>query len=589
MSTAMYQLFESKPCLYDLFSGVQRLLRRRLFVFAIRMGLFVYFILLTCAVHAAEEPTQKPVKRGAAEEAALVLWGRPVALFRSPFEGLSPRDRVAAASARIQRLPPGAESAEIKIEEAKIGTAAGVAVVVGSRVVFFLTQADLDPASNDTLYGAAQRASANLGQALRARAEELQGGGLRSGLARMAIATLLLLIIIWSLRRARIWAVQRLQTIAALSGRLPPVLATDLQAHFLRGGQVLIRLLATVAGLFLVYLWLVYSFNQFIYTAPWGERLGRFLFDLLLQFGRGALGAVPGLVVVLIIILIARWCVRLLNVIFTGIESGTISLPWFERETAHTTQTLLIFVVWLFALVVAYPYIPGSETEAFKGLSVLVGLMVTLGSTGLINQVISGLFVVYSGSVRPEDYVRIGDMEGEITSIGSLATKLRTPRQEEITIPHSVLVGTATTNYTRLAGAEGMVVTASVTIGYDVPWRKVHGLLLLGASRTRGLRKEPPPRVLQRELSDFYVQYQLLAHLEDGQNRAVVISDLHAQIQDAFNEYDTQIMAPHFESQPERPVFVPKSKWYAAPAKEPTSGGRLEQTAELEGQKSEKD
>jgi small-conductance mechanosensitive channel len=309
-----------------------------------------------------------------------------------------------------------------------------------------------------------------------------------------------------------------------------------------------------------------------------------------LQFGRGILHALPGLIVVLIIILIARWCVRVINVIFTGITSGTISLPWFERETAGTTQTLLIFVVWLFALVVAYPYIPGSETEAFKGLSVLVGLMITLGSTGLINQVISGLFVVYSGSVRPEDYVRIGDLEGEITTIGSLATKLRTPRQEEITIPHSVLVGTATTNYTRLAGPDGMVVTASVTIGYDVPWRQVHGLLLLGASRTRGLRKEPPPRVLQRELSEVYVQYQLLAHLEDPKSRAAVLSELNAQIQDAFNEYGIQIMAPQYESQPEKPVVVPKSKWYAAPAPPArASEAGLEPTTAGENQKSGKD
>jgi small-conductance mechanosensitive channel len=399
-----------------------------------------------------------------------------------------------------------------------------------------------------------------------------------------------LLILIWSVRRARVWGVRKLHGIAPLARRFPPVLATDLQAHFSRGGQVIVRLLSAAAILVLFYLWLVYSFKQFPYTAPWGEQLARFLVDVLLQFGRGALDAVPGLAVVLIIILIARWCVRVINVIFTGIESGTISLPWFERETAHTTQTLLIFVVWLFALVVAYPYIPGSETDAFKGLSVLVGLMITLGSTGLINQVISGLFVIYSGSVRPEDYVRIGDIEGEITTIGSLATKLRTPRQEEITIPHSVLVGTATTNYTRLAGADGMVVTASVTIGYDVPWRQVHGLLLLGASRTRGLRKEPPPRVLQRELSDFYVQYQLLAHLEDAKNRAAVLSELHAQIQDAFNEYGTQIMSPHFESQPEKPVLVPKSKWHAAPAPPaPLSEGRLEQTAAVENQKSGKD
>jgi small-conductance mechanosensitive channel len=199
-------------------------------------------------------------------------------------------------------------------------------------------------------------------------------------------------------------------------------------------------------------------------------------------------------------------------------------------------------------------------------LSVLIGLMITLGSTGIINQVISGLFVVYSKSVRAKDYVRVGDVEGEVIDVGFLATKLRTPKQEEVTIPHSVLVGTATTNYSRLAGDNGMAVTTSVTIGYDVPWRQVHALLQLGAAHTQGLRRVPPPRVIQRELSDFYVQYMLLAYLEDGRNRAAVLSELHAQIQDVFNEFGTQIMSPHFEAQPEKPVVVPKSKWYSAPA-----------------------
>jgi small-conductance mechanosensitive channel len=285
-----------------------------------------------------------------------------------------------------------------------------------------------------------------------------------------------------------------------------------------------------------------------------------------MDFGRGALSAIPGLIAVVIVFLIASWFVRLIRIFFDKIESGGISLPWVEPETARTTQALIIIIVWLFALVVAYPYIPGSGTAAFQGLSVLIGLMVTLGSTGIINQVISGLFVVYSKSVRPEDYVRVGDVEGEVIDVGFLATKLRTPKQEEITIPHSVLVGTATTNYSRLAGDNGMAVTTSVTIGYDVPWRQVHALLQLGAARTQGLRRTPPPRVIQRELSDVCVQYMLLAHLEDGKNRAAVLSELHAQIQDAFNEFGTQIMAPHFEAQPEKPVVVPKSRWYAAPA-----------------------
>jgi small-conductance mechanosensitive channel len=388
-----------------------------------------------------------------------------------------------------------------------------------------------------------------------------------SSLTHVAIATVALLVLVWLLRRVKVWMLRRLERIAFPPDTLLPGLATDFHPHIVQAGKSIIGLLWLAAILVLLYLWLVYSLGQFPESAPWAEQLEDVLTALFIDLVKGTLGALPGLIAVVVVFLIARWIARLIRIVFDKVETGGLSLPWLERETARTTQTLLIMVVWLFALVAAYPYIPGSETDAFKGLSVLLGLMVTLGSTGIINQIISGLFVVYSKSVRPADYVRVGDIEGEVIDVGFLATKLRTPRQEEITIPHSVLVGTATTNYSSLAGDNGMAVTTSVTIGYDVPWRQVHALLQLGAARTQGLRRDPAPRVMQRELSDFYVQYLLLAHLEDGKSRAAVLSELHSQIQDAFNEFGTQIMSPHFESQPEKPVFVPKPAWHAAPAK----------------------
>ena len=379
------------------------------------------------------------------------------------------------------------------------------------------------------------------------------------------IATLVLLGCIWLARRIRIVLVTRLSHAAFFGESIPAGVNTDVAMLLVQGAQGLTRLTTAGAVLFFIYLWTVFLLNQFSATASWSEELRLFLVSLFVEFGGGALRALPGLFAVVIVILIARWSVRLVNALFNEVESGRLTFSWVERETARTTQTLVVVAIWLFALVVAYPYIPGSNTEAFKGLSVLVGLMITLGSTGLINQVISGLFVIYSRSVRPGDYVRIGDTEGEVIDVGFLATKLKTARQEEITLPHSVLVGSGTTNYSRLAGDHGVIATVSVTIGYDVPWRQVHALLLLGAARTRGIRNEPPPRVLQRELSDFHVQYHLIAHVPEG-CRAEVLSELHAQIQDAFNEFGVQIMAPHFESQPEKRIVVPKTEWHAAPA-----------------------
>jgi small-conductance mechanosensitive channel len=385
-------------------------------------------------------------------------------------------------------------------------------------------------------------------------------------LTQIAVATVALLIGVWILGRLRLWFLRRLERAAFPPERLLPGLAADLHPLIVQVGKTAINLLWLAVLLVLVYPWFVYCLRQFPESAAWADDLQAFLIELFIDLGKGALDAVPGLIAVVIVILIARWFVRLIRIIFDKIASGALALPWLERETVRTTQTLLIVVVWLFALVAAYPYIPGSGTDAFKGVSVLIGLMVTLGSTGIINQAISGLFVVYSKSVKANDYVRIGDIEGEVIEVGTLATKLRTPRQEEITLPHSVLVGTATINYSRLAAENGMAVTTTVTIGYDVPWRQIHALLQLAAARTQGLRRNPPPRVMQRELSEVCVQYMLLAHLEEGRSRAEVLSALHAQIQDAFNEFGVQIMAPSYEAQPETPVVVPRSRWYAEPA-----------------------
>ena len=517
------------------------------------------------------KPAAEASKVAAPKEATLVVWNQAITVFRSSFAGLNAQERAAQAAERIQALPLGSESAEIKVEPVKIVAEEGVAFNVNSNPLFFLTAGDLAADSNQTLNAEAQAAVTALRAALRARVDQRQWSNLLMSVARVLIATLLLLGLMWLWRRVKIWLLKGLGTTALLPEKYLRFFAVDLRMHILQGGRGAIRFVSAIVVLMLGYWWLVYSLEQFPYTASLGEKLETFLVRLFLDFGHGAVAAIPGLVAVAIIILVAIWFARVINTIFKEVEKGKLSLPWLEKETARTTKTLLIVAVWLFALVVAYPYIPGSGTEAFKILSILVGVMIALGSTGLISQIMSGLFVTYSKGVRPGDHVRIGDVEGEVLNVGLLATKLKTLKQEEITVPHSLLVGATTTNYSRLTSEEGMVITVSLTIGYDVPWRQVHELLLLAASRTPGIYQEPPPRVLQRELSTLYVQYDLLAHLEDGKNRAVVISELHCQIQDAFNEYGAQIMSPHFESQPRKPVLVPKSAGYASPVSSPAS------------------
>jgi small-conductance mechanosensitive channel len=265
---------------------------------------------------------------------------------------------------------------------------------------------------------------------------------------------------------------------------------------------------------------------------------------------------------VILIFLATRIVTRIIAGIFTQVERGDLALQWLHRDTGRATRRLVIALTWVFAVTVAYPYIPGSESDAFKGVSVLVGLMVSLGSAGLINQIMSGLVVVYSRALKRGEFVRIGDDLGTVTDVGMLSTKILTRKREEITIPNAVLVSAKTVNYSRSAGEAGIGIGTTVTVGYDAPWRLVHAMLLHAAGRTSGIRKDPAPLVLQRSLSNFYVEYELVFSTDEPEERFLILSELHTNIQDAFNEHGVQIMSPAFESQPEEKVFVPQSKWF---------------------------
>jgi small-conductance mechanosensitive channel len=276
--------------------------------------------------------------------------------------------------------------------------------------------------------------------------------------------------------------------------------------------------------------------------------------------------ALPGLFTVVLIVLITRLVVRGANAVFRAVEEGRLAVPGVYADTAQPTRRLAVALLWLFAVVVAYPYLPGSGSDAFKGVSVFVGLMLSLGSSGLVNQAMSSFMITYSRALRLGDYVRIGEVEGTVVHAGMLATKVLTKRNEEVTLPNAVVASSTITNYSRRSG-EGVFTKTSVTIGYDTPWRQVEAMLLLAAARTSGVRAEPAPRVLQTGLQDFYVEYTLLVALERPDERLRLLSELHARIQDAFHEHGVQIMSPHYEADPERPKVVPRSRWFTPPAK----------------------
>ena len=507
----------------------------------------------------------------AASEARIEFWNRLIAFQRGSLAGSTAQERADRAVSRLEELPLNMTAAEISLHPLNVENQDGFAFVGRGRVLFFVGSNDLDKESGETLEQASQAALRNLNEALQARAAERTWPVIRSGLLFTILGLLLMLFLV-----AAIWKAHS-RTVAFLRGRehsFPVRLrlfGLDLLPHIAAIVYSAARTVAWALTLSLFYLWVTLSLRRFPYTQPWGNEAGSYVWQLVQELGRAAVHALPGLMAVSFIFILTRWIVRLARGLFEQIATGRISVSWMDADVARATQRIFAAIAWIFAVVVAYPYIPGSQTDAFKGISVLVGLVISLGSTGIINQIMSGLFVVYSKALRTGEWVKVNETEGEVLEVGLLAAKIRTVEGQEVTIPNSVLVGTSTRNYTRLGYPDGMVVSSTVTIGYDAPWRQVHALLLRAADCTANVRKRPEPYVLQRALSDFYVEYTLIARLEDEKRRIESLSDLHSQIQDAFNEFGVQIMSPHYMVQPEGNVVVPPAKWHTPPS-EPEPG-----------------
>ena len=498
------------------------------------------------------------------QPATFVFFNRPIVELRARVFGRTPVERAEGASRVLDELV--AEGVTGPVEWQSL--AGGALITVASRGVLVLSAADVDELSGEGVEGATARAVERMRHALDEAAEARTPSVLlRSG--AVAGATIVLaLLMLWGIMRGHRIVGARLVAIAeqtvARSG------LADVDA--IRASRVLdverwfLAALSVTLELVIIYATIGVVLRRFPYTRPWGESMRRFLLSIVQDLGLGVANAIPGLLTVVVIFFIARFLTRLIGFFFNAIEQGRVTLRYIYPETAQPTRRLLTLLLWVFAIILAYPHLPGSQTDAFKGVSVFLGLMVTFGSSGLVNQIMSGFMITYSRALRVGDYVRVGDVEGSVTHLGVLSTKVTTLRREEVTIPNAVVVAQTTTDYSRSSEIDGVFTPTSVTIGYDTPWRQVQALLLLAAERTAGLRSDPKPVVLQTSLEDFYVKYTLWVSLERQQSRLTTLHALHANVQDLFNEYGVQIMSPNYVLDPAAPKVVPKQNWFAAPA-----------------------
>ena len=520
-----------------------------------RLTLALLFLPLALA---AQDTPREAQRQGA----PVVIANRTIIVLRGPIAGYSAEERARGSIERIEAALDVDPYAAVSFSDVEGGTR----VLLGDTMAFTVTKIDIDAYAGETPRIVAQESAKRLERAIVERREQHSLRYLAIAAAYAAAATAvyaaLLWLLVWGNRRVGGWVSH----------------ATEEKVRRFQLGNVpvfarrFVAILAWLLGITATVWWVAFVLQRFPYTRRWGEDLQVNLLDMARQIVLAILGALPGLAFAIVIFFLARLVIRLSATFFDRVEHGTLQVTWLDHDTARPTRRIFTIIVWVFALAMAYPYLPGAGTDAFKGLSVLVGLMVSLGGASVIGQAFSGIILMYVRLFRRGDYVRIGEHEGTVTELGMFATRIRTGLGEEISISNSSVLASTIKNYSRAVPGTGFVLDTTATIGYSTPWRQVEAMLKEAARRTDGVAQAPEPFVRQTALSDFYVEYRLIGYspAETAALRADILNRLHGHIQDVFNEHGVQIMSPHYMTDPKDPQLVPKDKWYAPPAQAPS-------------------
>ena len=382
---------------------------------------------------------------------------------------------------------------------------------------------------------------------------------MRKALIASGILFLSLGIFIFIFRKLNLWFKSRIKS---KIDRLENVSFKLIQSEQLLAIlHFLYRVVRLVIVLFITLFFVDYILGLF----PRTRQMARYIFDLLVspleKMALSFVEALPSLVFLLIIFVLTQYIIKLIRLFFHGIDLGEIRISNFDAEWAMPTFRIIKLLVIIFALVIAYPYIPSSSSNAFQGISVFLGVLFSLGSSSFIANIIAGYSMTYRRAFKKGDRIQVDDFMGFVLEQTLMVTRLRSVKNEEIIIPNSTLLNSNIKNYTQAAKERGIILHTSVGIGYETPWRLVEAMLLEAVARTNGLLKDPPPYVLHKGLGDFAVTYEINAYCDDPVNMYFMYTDLHRNILDVFNENNIQIMTPAYEGDPEVPKVVPKDQW----------------------------
>jgi small-conductance mechanosensitive channel len=367
-------------------------------------------------------------------------------------------------------------------------------------------------------------------------------------------ATLALWVALAVLRRSAGRLVDGIKARPALQSVPPRVAGAELlrRRNPLAGAEVLRGLIALVRSgqgllvMLALWAWALAVFSAFPATRNAAAVLLGYVLEPARAAGSGLVDYLPRLFFIGVAAAIAYALIRIARFTFAEIGKGTFRLEGFPAEWATPTYRITRFVILAFSAVMIYPYLPGAQTRAFEGISLFLGVLLSLGSSGMVSNLVAGTILTYTRAFRVGDRIRIADTEGDVIGHALLATRIRTIKNVDITVPNARVLAEHIVNYSAAAQGPGLILHDQVTIGYDVPWRQVHELLIDAALKTGHVLAEPRPYVLQSGLDDFYARYTINATTREPSRMAATYSELRQNIQDAFHGAGIEITSAHY-------------------------------------------
>ena len=535
-------------------------MRRSIIFISVILLVFAALVLPEPRVFAQTEPASKkaspeaaaPTKPALEKQAPtqgypVILDGSTLFYIRQGYRAYSAEERAEAAQTRIRKF---ADDLTLPLDSITVNDeGSATEIVAGDRIIVSLSNADakaegIKVARHELARQIAEKISTGV---LKYR-QDYSHRSILHGIILLIVVTVVVIGILIGFHLLY----RKLRTVIAtrIDARIRSIHIQSfeiIQAERIRTvlGAV-VRLMRFAVVFIILYSYVHYALTLFPWTRPIAHALLGYLLVPLRALGKAFLAEIPNLFFLAVLVLITYYALKLMHHFFAEIERGSLTISGFYPEWGMPTYKICRILFIALAAVVAFPYIPGSNSPAFKGVSIFLGVLFSIGSSSAISNFVAGLVMTYRRAFLVGDRVRIGDFIGDVVAIRLQVTILRTPKNEEIIIPNSLILSSHVVNYSMEAKTEGLILHTSVTIGYDAPWRKVHELLISAAGSTGDILKAPSPYVLQTGLNDFYVTYELNAYTNVPGRMTFIYSDLHQNIQDKFNEAGMEIMSPHY-------------------------------------------